>query len=124
MAGERKRRGASFAAIHDAARMGDPKVLAVRKLVELVGSEELQNTVPARQAIVKIDTLDGGSFSHRTVVVRGTARNPMDAKEVEAKALDLLVPVLGSGPANELIVAVRDLDRFGPVTGLRRLLQA
>ena len=117
-------RGASFAAVHDAARMGDPKVLAVRKLVELVGSEELQNAVPARQAIVKIDTLDGGSFRHRTVVVRGTARNPMDAKEVEAKALDLLVPVLGSGRANELIVAVRDLDRFGPVTGLRRLLQA
>ena len=37
-------RGASFAAVHDAARMGDPKVLAVRKLVELVGSEELQRT--------------------------------------------------------------------------------
>ena len=103
---------------------GDPKVLAVRKLVELVGSEELQNAVPARQAIVKIDTLDGGSFSHHTVVVRGTARNPIDANEVEAKAFDLLVPILGSGRANELIVAVRDLDRFGPVTGLRRLLQA
>jgi hypothetical protein len=34
------------------------------------------------------------------------------------------VPVLGSGRANELIVAVRDLDRLGPVTGLRRLMQA
>jgi len=42
-------RGASFHSVHDAARMNDPKVLEVRKLVELVGSEELQNAVPARQ---------------------------------------------------------------------------
>src|SRR5262249_54677063 len=60
-------RGASFAAVHDVARMSDPKVLALRKLVELVGSEELQRAVPARQAIVKIETTDGRSLSHHTV---------------------------------------------------------
>ena len=48
----------------------------------------------------------------------------MDAKEVEAKALDLMAPVLGAGRANELIAAVRDLDRIDPVSRLRRLLQA
>jgi 2-methylcitrate dehydratase PrpD len=116
--------GASFAAVHDVARMSDPKVLAVRKLVELVPSEELQVAVPVRQAIVKIDTADGRSLSHRTYVVRGTSANPMDAKEVEAKALDLMAPVLGAGRANELIATVGNLDRFGPVSGLRRLLQA
>jgi hypothetical protein len=57
-------------------------------------------------------------------VVRGTARNPMDAKEVEAKALDLMTPVLGAERANEVIAAVAKLDSFGPVSGLRRLLQA
>src|SRR5262245_738889 len=117
-------RSANFASVHDAARMSDPRVLAVRKLVELVGSEELQNAVPARQAIVRIDTADGRSLSHRTYVVRGTARNPMDAKEVEAKALDLLAPVLGAGRANELIAAVGDLDRLESMARLRRLLQA
>jgi 2-methylcitrate dehydratase PrpD len=117
-------RGASFAGEHDTARMGDPKVLAVRKLVELVGSEELDKAVPARQAIVRIDIADGRSLSHRTHVVRGTAANPMDAKEIEAKALDLLAPVLGAGRANELIAAVSDLDRIGQVSGLRGLLQA
>jgi 2-methylcitrate dehydratase PrpD len=117
-------RRATFASVHDVARMSDPKVLAVRKLVELVPSQELQAAVPARQAIVHIETADGRSLSHRTRVVRGTARNPMDAKEVEAKALDLTAPVLGSARANELIAAVRDLERIGPVSGLRRLLQA
>jgi 2-methylcitrate dehydratase PrpD len=117
-------RGASFASVHDVARMSDPKVLAIRKLVELVPSQELQMAVPARQAIVRIETLEGGEFSHRTTVVRGTAGNPMDAAEVEAKALDLMAPVLGSGRANGLIDAVGNLERFGPVSGLRRLLQA
>ena len=104
--------------------MSDPKVLAVRQLVELVPSQELQMAVPARQAIVQIETADGRSLGHHTRVVRGTAANPMDPKEVEAKALDLLAPVLGAARANELIAAVGNLDRFGPVSGLRRLLQA
>ena len=117
-------RGATFASVHDVARMRDPDVLAIRRLVEVVPSEELQAAVPARQAIVRIETADGRSLSHRTSVVRGTARNPMDAKEVEAKALDLMAPVLGAARANELIATVNDLDRFGPVSGLRRLLQA
>src|SRR5260370_34309741 len=80
-------RGATFASVHDVARMSDPKVLAVRQLVELVPSQELQMAVPARQAIVQIETADGRSLSHHTVGVRGTAGNPMDAKEIEAQAL-------------------------------------
>jgi 2-methylcitrate dehydratase PrpD len=116
--------GATFANVHDAARMSDPKVLAVRKLVELVPSQELEVALPARQAIVRIDTADGRSLSHRTTVVRGTPRNPMDAKEVEAKALDLMAPVLGADRAHELIATVGNLERIGPVSGLRRLLQA
>jgi 2-methylcitrate dehydratase PrpD len=117
-------RGATFASVHDVARMSDPNVLAVRKLVELVGSQELQVAVPVRQAIVRIETADGRSLSHRTYVVRGTAANPMEAKEVEAKALDLMAPVLGAGRANELIAAVGNLERIDLVARLRRLLQA
>jgi 2-methylcitrate dehydratase PrpD len=104
--------------------MRDPKVLAIRRLVELVPSQELQRaSTPARQAIVTIETADGRSLSHRTYVVRGMPSNPMDAKEVEAKALDLTGPVLGSARAKELIAALSNLDRFGPVSGLRPLLQ-
>ena len=79
--------------------------------------------MPARQAIVRIETADGRSLSHRTYVVRGTARNPMDAKEVEAKALDLTAPILGTAVPTSSSPRC-NLDRFGPVSGLRRLLQA
>jgi 2-methylcitrate dehydratase PrpD len=116
--------GATFESIHDAARMSDPKVLAVRKVVEAVPNQELVTAVPARQAIVKIETTDGRTLTHRTYEVRGTPGNPMNADEVAAKALDLMAPVLGTARANELIAAVSNLDGFGPVSGLRRLLQA
>jgi 2-methylcitrate dehydratase PrpD len=116
--------GATFDSIHDARRMSDPKVLAVRRLVEAVPNQELVTAVPARQAIVKIETSDGRTLTHRTYEVRGTPGNPMSADEVAAKALDLMAPILGTGRANELIAAVYKLDSFGPVSGLRRLLQA
>jgi 2-methylcitrate dehydratase PrpD len=116
--------GVTFASAHDVDRMRDPKVLAIRKLVEIVPSEELQNAVPPRQAVVRIETADGRALSHRTYAVRGTARNPMEVREVEAKALDLMAPVLGAARANEVIASVANLERFGPVSGLRRLLQA
>ncbi len=116
--------GATFASVHDYARMSDPKVLAIRKLVEAVPSKELQTAKPARQAIVRIETADGRTLTHRTYEVRGTPGNPVDKSEVDAKALDLMGPILGASRANELIAAIGDLDRFGPVSGLRRLLQA
>jgi 2-methylcitrate dehydratase PrpD len=116
--------GVTFNSIHDVARMRDPKVLAVRKLVDAVPNQELVSAVPARQSIVKIETTDGRMLSHRTYEVRGTPGNPMDADEVAAKALDLMVPILGIVRANELIATVYKLDSFGPVSGLRRLLQA
>jgi 2-methylcitrate dehydratase PrpD len=116
--------GATFDSVHDIARMSDPKVLAVRKLVEAVPNQELVTAKPARQAIVAIETADGRTLRHRTYEVRGTPGNPMNADEVNAKALDLMGPILGAARANELMAAVGNLDRFGPVSGLRRLLQA
>jgi 2-methylcitrate dehydratase PrpD len=116
--------GAGFDSVHDFARMQDPKVLAIRKLVQAVPNQELVTAVPARQAIVKVETADGRTLSHRTYEVRGTPGNPMDQSEVDAKALDLMAPVLGQARAKELIAAIGNLDRFGPVAGLRRLLQA
>jgi len=45
---------------------------------------------------------------------------PADEPKPEAAAAKAVTSAL----AKELIAAVADLDRFGPVSGLRRLLQA
>jgi 2-methylcitrate dehydratase PrpD len=117
-------RGATFASVHDKARMQDSKVLAMRKLVQIIPSAEMQAATPAHQTTLKIVTSDGRTLTQHTTVVRGLANNPMDQKEVEAKALDLVGPVLGAGRANEFIAAIANLENLGPLSGLRRLLQA
>src|SRR5580693_48064 len=109
--------GAGFDSVHDFARMTDPKVLAIRKLVEAVPNQELVTAKPARQAIVAIETADGRTLRHRTYEVRGTPGNPMSAEEVNAKALDLTAPILGQARAQELNTAIANLDRFGPALG-------
>jgi len=114
--------GATFASIHDAARMRDPAVLAMRARVAAVPNQELVSAVPARQAIVTIKTGDGRTLSHRTFEVRGTPGNPMTEGEVAAKALDLTAPVLGDDRARALIAAVSGLDTPAPVSRLRPLL--
>ena len=113
----------TFASAHDYARMDDPAVLAVRRLIEVVPSAELTAAVPARQAVVAIETDDGRKLRHRTVAVRGTPDNPMTTAEVEAKARDLIVPIIGAERAEQLIAAVAGLERLGNVIELRPLLQ-
>ncbi len=114
----------TFASAHDTARMADPDVLAVRERITAVPSPELTAAIPARQAIVAIETTDGRTLRHRTVAVRGTPDNPMDAAEVEAKARDLMEPVIGAERAERLIAAVAELERVTNATELRPLLQA
>jgi 2-methylcitrate dehydratase PrpD len=117
-------RGAMFASVHDKARMQDPKVLAIRKLIEIIPSPAMQDALPAHQTTLNILTSDGRTLSQHTTMVRGLAKNPMDQGEVEAKALDLTGPVLGAARANEFIRAIENLENFGPLSGLRGLLQA
>lgn len=114
----------SFAASHDHARMADPVVQALRGRVRLVASRELSEARPRRQAIVEIALADGRILNHRTVAVRGTPENPMTRKEVEAKALDLMAPVLGAKRAHALVAAVRGIERIKSCVALRPLLQA
>ena len=85
-----------FAAAHDQARMRDPAILALRRRIAALPDAELTRALPPRQAIVRVTTRDGRRLEERARAVRGTPDNPMPRDEVEAKAQDLLAPVLGS----------------------------
>jgi len=110
----------TFDSVHDHARMHDPAVLALRRKIELVPSEELMSARPRRQAIVEIDLQNSQRLSHRTQAVRGTADNPMTQGEVEAKALDLMVGVLGPGRAKKLVEACRTIEYVQDMCELRQ----
>lgn len=113
----------TFASAHDEARVRDPRVLKIRDRIELAGSAAFMRT-KTTQAIVEITTRDGRRLRHHTRAVRGTAANPMPRAEVEAKSLDLLVPVIGKARALRLVAAVRDIEKLRDVRRLRPLLRA
>jgi 2-methylcitrate dehydratase PrpD len=95
--------------------MRDPAVLALRARMRLMPDVELTRALPPRQAIVEVTTRDGRRLAHRSRAVRGTPDNPMERREVEAKALDLLAPVLGKERAHALAAQVW---RSGVAAGL------
>jgi 2-methylcitrate dehydratase PrpD len=113
----------TFESIHDVERMQGPSILALRKKIVLVSSEELAEARPRRQAIVVMRTSDGRTLSHRTIAVRGTADNPMTRAEIEAKAFDLIEAVLGARKAKAVIRAIARLETVSDVASLRRLWQ-
>jgi len=114
---------ASFKAAHDKARMQAADVVRQRAKVQLVKDEGLAQFLPVRVAVVEVTLADGSQLTERVDAVRGTPRNPMTRREIEDKARDLIVPVLGAEKAGKLIEAVYQLERLASVRELRPLLQ-
>src|SRR5690348_2274167 len=114
----------TFASSHDESRMDDPAILALRDRITVVPSEELTNAKPARQAIVALELADGRTVEKRTYAVRGTPDNPMTAAEVQAKADELMAPVVGAARAAGIVDRVMTLERVADLATLRPLLQA
>lgn len=112
----------TFLSSHDATRMRDRKVLAVRKRIELVGSPELTRA-GGRQAIVTVTLRDGRVLRRHTKAVKGTSGNPMTRPEVDAKSFELMAPVLGKTKTRKLIDAVWRLEAVRDVRQLRPLLR-
>ncbi|MBX9740395.1 MAG: MmgE/PrpD family protein [Beijerinckiaceae bacterium] len=115
--------GITFESAHDYARMADPAVQALRERIAMVPSAELSAAVPARQAIVEIETA-AGTLRHHARAVRGTPDNPMTAAEIEAKALDLVAPIIGGERGRVLVAVVGQLEQIGSMRDLRTCLES
>ena len=113
-----------FAAAHDHDRIHAPEILAMRALISAIPSNELTHATPARQAIIEIDTVDGRHLRHHTRAVLGTPANPMSQAQVQAKALDLMAPVLGDDGASQLADTLLCIEDLTDVRALRPLLAA
>ena len=111
----------NFIMAHDEDRMRDDPI--IRKLIEsttLVADEEME---PVRQATVMLRT-SRGELSRHVPHVRGTADEPMTTAEVEKKADEIMIPVVGAERSQRLIEAVREIERIDNVKQLRELLGA
>jgi 2-methylcitrate dehydratase PrpD len=116
--------GLDFAAAHDAKRMRDRKVLALKARMKLIPCAELTVARPARQCIIAIRTRDGRELRHHTIAVTGSPERPMSRQEVADKALDLMGPVLGKKRSAAVVECVWNLERIRDMRTLSRMLRA
>ncbi len=112
----------TFAAAHDEARMKDARTLEIRRRIELLGDDELQARLPAREGIVELQLKDGREMRRHTTAVRGTAESPMTRAEVDEKCDNLMAPRLGARRSRQLCDAVWNLQKIRDVRELRPLL--
>ncbi len=114
----------TFESSHDEARMRDPRVLELRRRIELFGDDVLSRALPSRQGIVEVELKDGRRLRSHVEEVRGTAENPMTRAEVDEKAFHLMEPILGRRRARALCDAVWEIEQVADIRTLRSLLRA
>jgi 2-methylcitrate dehydratase PrpD len=116
--------GVSFKSSHDFKRMRDPKVVRLRDRIELTGDLEVSTPKLRWYAKVEITLRDGRTLEHYTRAARGSSENPMTREEEDAKALDLLAPVLGKKRAQTLIATVWNVEKLKDARELGKLCRA
>lgn len=114
----------SFTDSHDARLMTDPAILDIRRKVTVLGDEALMDPAAPRGAVVEMELTDGRRIQHHTRFAPGNKERPLSREEVNAKARDLMAPVLGAAKTDELIETINGLERVQDVRSIRHLWAA
>jgi 2-methylcitrate dehydratase PrpD len=112
----------SFDASHSYERMKDPRVLAVKQRIELVGDRGLMDPAAPRSANVDVRLRNGRTVTHFTRHAPGTKENPLDTAGVAAKARTLIAPVLGDNRCEQVIARINTLETLTSIRELIALL--
>jgi 2-methylcitrate dehydratase PrpD len=109
----------TFALAHDESLLELSSVRQLRSRIELVADEALPDEDLPRQVDLTVITRGGQRLSKRLTTYRGTPENPARSDEVEAKARDLIEPVIGKDRCEALIKIsarieeVKDMRQLG-----------
>jgi 2-methylcitrate dehydratase PrpD len=114
----------TFADSHDAALMHDPAILEQKAKIALAGDEALMDPAAPRGAIVEVTLVDGRKIAHFTKFPPGTKENPLSTDAVNAKARDLMAPVLGTEKTERLIGEINRLEHVADIRTLVPLFTA
>lgn len=112
----------SFEDSHSFERMKDPEILAAKARVQLIADPNLMDPAAPRSGRVEVTLRDGRTVSHFTRHAPGTKENPMDTEAVNAKARQLMEPMLGAERTREVIQRVNALEAVKNVRELGALL--
>ena len=114
----------SFAAAHTTRRMKDARIVALRQRIDAVGDATLTDPLRRWRSVVEIKLKDGRFLTGQTLAAKGTFENPLTRPEVEEKALDLMVPIIGKGRSQKLMDALFDVQSITDMRSLRKLYVA
>jgi 2-methylcitrate dehydratase PrpD len=112
--------GVSFAHSHSHEHMTDPRIRAVMERVTVIGDPKLNDPAAPRGGIVDLVLKDGRTLSRHTRFPPGSKENPLDTEAVNAKARDLMGPVLGAERTEAAIRRLNELERVDDVGELVR----
>ena len=112
----------TFEAAHDYQRFQNPRVVALKEKVQLIGDEEMERSGPRFQGRVEVIFRDGKKLSQHVSNCRGRPENPMRPEEVEKKAAWLMEPVLGKNNVEEIIGFARRIESINSIGDLTKRL--
>ena len=112
--------GVSFANAHSREHMSEPQIRTVMERVKVIGDPALNDPAAPRGGIVEVTLKDGRAISKHTRFPPGTKENPLDTETVNAKASDLMGPVLGAERTKSAIRQLNALDQVTDVAALVR----
>jgi 2-methylcitrate dehydratase PrpD len=105
-------------------RLRHPDVARLRAATRMVADPELDGGWPEVYAsVVEVTTSDGRRLSTRVDHARGTMENPLTPDEIHRKYLKLATTVTTAAHADQIVEAVRQIDRSSAVTRLAALLR-
>jgi 2-methylcitrate dehydratase PrpD len=113
--------GVSFANAHSREHMNAPQIRAVMERITVVGDPKLNDPAAPRGGLVEVTLKDGKTLSQHTRFPPGTKENPLDTETVNAKARDLMTPVMG---AERTEAAIRQLNALEQVSDVATLVRS
>jgi len=108
----------TFEMAHDYERFQNPRVLALKDKVQLIGDNEMERSGHRFQGLVEVTLKDGRTLREHVINCRGRPENPMSPNEVEKKAGWLMERILGKKNVDQIIDSIR---RIESVTNAREL---
>jgi 2-methylcitrate dehydratase PrpD len=90
--------------------------------VQVMGDPKLNDPAAPRSGLVEVTLRDGKTVTHFTRFPPGTKENPVDTEKMNAKARDLMGPVLGASKTEAVVQQVNTLETLASVRELVRSL--
>ena len=112
----------TFEMAHDYERFQNPRVLALKDKVQLVGDNEMERSGHRFQGLVEVTLKDGQTLREHVINCRGRPENPMSPDEVEKKAAWLMEPILGKKNVDQIIDSIRRIESLTNTRELTKLM--